>query len=152
MITYQVENLCDCLNEIELLLQAHFDEVATNKEKLEKPQMDMDAYYALESVGELHVLTARSDGKVIGYYVAFVRPHLHYIHVLSAITDVYYLSPDYRKGTAGIKLFQEAERTLKARGVKRIFSGTKLHKDMGKLFEYLGWKETERLYSKWIGE
>lgn len=152
MITYQVEQLADCLSEIELLLQDHFQEIATNKDKLEYAKMDVESYVAMERAGQLHIVTVRSKGKVVGYHVAFVRPHLHYVHVLSAITDVYYVKPEYRRGLVGVRLFREAEFTLKARGVKRIFSGTKLHKNMGRLFEYLGWQETERLYCKWIGD
>ena len=29
---------------------------------------------------------------------------------------------------------------------------TQLHMDMGKIFERLGYVETERLYTKWIGD
>lgn len=152
MITFQVETLNDCLSEIETLLQAHFEEISTHKDKLGYPNMDKVAYYGAENRGGLHIVTARQAGKVVGYYVAFVNPHLHYAHKLVAVTDVYYLTPDVRKGFAGLKLFKEAERTLKMRGVQRVFSGTKLHKDMGKLFERLGWQETERLYVKWIGD
>jgi len=152
MITYQTELLDDCLNEIKPYLQDHFEEVATRKEQLGAPDMDTEAYYAMESAGQLHIVTARDCGMVIGYHVSFVRPHLHYKHILTAITDVYYVAPEYRKGYLAIKLFREAERTLKARGVKRTFSGTKKHKDMGKIFDFLGWEEVERLYSKWIGD
>lgn len=152
MITYTVETLDQCLPEIEPLLQGHFEEVATNKENLGAPNMDKTTYYAREQQGGLHIVVARNEGRIIGYYVAFVNPHLHYVHSLTALTDVYYVHPDFRKGRTGIDLFKEAERTLKKRGVQRMFSGTKLHKDMGKLFEFLEWKETERLYAKWIGD
>lgn len=152
MITYQVEKLEECLKGIEELLDAHFDEISTNKEKLGGQKMDVPAYVAMENNGALHILTARNGGEIVGYYVAFVTPHPHYAHSLTAFTDVYYIKPSERKGSVGIKLFKEAERTLKKRGVQRIFSGTKRHKDVGKLFEYLGWTETERLFVKWIGD
>lgn len=152
MITYAVETLNQCLAEIEPMLQGHFEEIAANKEQLGGPNMDKAVYYVREQQGGLHIVVARSEGKIVGYYVAFINPHLHYAHSLTASTDVYYIHPDFRKGRAGIDLFKEAERTLKKRGVQRVYSGTKLHKDMGKLFEFLGWKETERLYVKWIGD
>jgi GNAT superfamily N-acetyltransferase len=152
MITFQVETLDECLAEIELLLQAHFEELATNKQELGRPNMHKEAYYATEAQGMLHILTARHQGKLVGYYVAFVRPHLHYAHSLTAFTDVYYLAPELRKGSYGIKLFREAERTLKLRGVERMCNTTKLHKFVGRLFEYLGWIKTEIVYVKWIGD
>lgn len=152
MITYHVETLDQCLAEGKEYFQAHFEEVATAKEKLGAPNMDIEAYYAMERVGQLHIVIAREEGKIIGYLLAFIRPHLHYKHILTAIYDVYYVNPEHRKGFVAIKLFKEAERTMKARGVKRIFSGTKKHKDMSRLFEYMGWKEVETLHSKWIGD
>jgi hypothetical protein len=41
---------------------------------------------------------------------------------------------------------------LKQRGVKKIFTGTKLSLDMGPIFERLGWTEAERLFCKYIGD
>jgi GNAT superfamily N-acetyltransferase len=152
MITYQVEKLFECLPEILNYLNAHFEEVAANKEQLGGPDMDVAAYQHSENIGQLHILVARDSGKLIGYCVAFVNPHLHYKKSLTAYTDVYYIDPEYRKGSVGVKLFQEYEKTLKQRGVQRMYTGTKKHKDIGKVFEYLGWHETERLYAKWIGE
>ena len=38
-----------------------------------------------------------------------------------------------------------------ARGVQRVFYGSKFHKDASVLFEYLGLKEVERYYSAWWG-
>jgi GNAT superfamily N-acetyltransferase len=152
MITFQVETLSDWLAEIDSLQDDHFNEVATSKDKLGGPNLNIAAYAEMEARGALHIVIARSEGKMVGYYVAFVTPHLHYAHSLTALTDVYYLMPKMRKGSNGIKLFQEAERTLKKRGVQRIFSGTKLHKDVGRLFKYLGWTPTELLHTKWIGD
>lgn len=152
MITFSVETLDQCLPEIEPLLQGHFEEVGANRAQLGYPNMDKSTYYAVEARGGLHIVVARSLGAIVGYYVAFVNVHLHYAHSLTALTDVYYIHPDHRKGSVGIKLFKEAERTLKARGVQRIFSGTKKSKDMSKLFEFLGWTHNENLFVKWIGD
>lgn len=152
MITFCVETLDECLGEIETYLQEHFEEVGANKAQVGGPKMHKEAYYAYEAAGQLHILCARDAGRLIGYCVGFVAPHLHYEHSLTAHTDVYFLAPTHRKGATGVRLFKEYERTLKARGVQRVYTGTKVYKDMGKIFEFLGWKETEKLYAKWIGD
>lgn len=151
MITYQVEAWSDCSEEMSRLWKAHWEEVAMNKDTIPlEPNMEM--YGWLESTGQMHVLTARSDGRIVGYHVSIVRPHLHYKSSLSSFTDMYYVSPDHRKGMVGVRLFKEAEKTLRARGVQKMFTGTKLSLDMGRIFERLGWVETERLYTKYIGD
>lgn len=151
MITYQVENWSDCVAELEPLWASHWDEVAMNKDTIPL-EVSYESYLLLESQGQLHVLTARCDGKIIGYHISLVRPHLHYASSLSAFTDVYYISPEHRKGMVGVRLFKEAESTLKARGVDKMFTGTKLSLDMSRIFEHLGWTETERLFTKYIGD
>ena len=151
MITYQVENWTDCVHELEPLWTAHWSEVAMNKSQIPlEPNYDM--YSWINAQGQLHTLTARCDGKVIGYHVSIVRPHLHYASSLSSFTDMYYISPEHRKGMVGVRLFKEAEASLKARGVEKMFTGTKVSLDMSRIFERLGWTETERLFTKFIGD
>lgn len=151
MITYQVEQWSDCWEEMSQLWPDHYEEVAMNRDKIPlEPNMEM--YKALDDSGQLHVLTCRKDGKIIGYHVSIVRPHLHYRSSLSSFTDMYFVDKAHRGGMVGVKLFIEAEKSLKARGVEKLFTGTKLSLDMGKIFERLGWVETERLYTKYIGD
>lgn len=151
VITYQVESWFNVLPELEAHWQAHYEEVAPDKNKIALAP-DYEQYAHLDDTGSLHVLTARYKGEVIGYVVAVVRPHLHYRHNLFAFFDLYYIAPEYRRGWAGVRLFQEAERTLKARGVQKMFAGTKLWKNASCIFKFLHWTQPEYLFSKWIGE
>lgn len=152
MITFQIEKLDDCLVEIESLLQEHFEEVGTDKDKIVNPKIDKNIYYAMEKHDLLIVLTIRKEKELIGYHSSFIRYHQHYTHILIAVTDAYYLMPKHRKGMLGVKMFKEVEKNLKKRGVKRVFTTTEKHVDKGKIFEYLGWSEIEKTYSKWIGD
>jgi hypothetical protein len=45
-------------------------------------------------------------------------------------------------------LFQFSEKVLKDAGVKRIIMHTKIHMDNSRLFEYLGYKNTDKLFTK----
>lgn len=151
MITYQVEDWADCWQEMSGLWQAHYEEVALNRDKI-RLDPDLDAYHTLNANGQLHVVTVRENGALIGYHIAFVRPHIHYRTSLSAYSDVYYVKPEHRKGMVGVKLFIETEKFLKQRGVERLYTGTKMSKDMAAIFERLGWREVERQFSKYIGD
>lgn len=151
MVTYQVEDWFECWEEMSVLWDAHWQEVALDREKI-RLAPDFASYERFAQDGSLHVVTAREDGKIIGYHISIVKPHLHYKDSLSAFTDVYFIHPDHRKGMVGVKLFKETEKSLKARGVQKMFTGTKLSLDMGRIFERLGWRETERLYTKYIGD
>jgi len=147
--TFHVEAWSQFKRESAHLWPRHWEEIALDRDRI-KLNIDYAQYDWLDAQGALHVVAARSDGSIIGYHLSIIRPHLHYADSLSAFTDVYFVAPEFRKGRTGLKLFQFVEKTLKARGVQKMFTGTKLHHDMGRLFERLGWRETERLYTKVI--
>ena len=69
---------------------------------------------------------------------------------------MFWLDPVYRLGWTGIRMFKETEKMLKETGVKMVFVHTKLHFEadrgtIGKLFDRLGYKPVETVYSKFIG-
>jgi L-amino acid N-acyltransferase YncA len=128
----------------------HWAEVAMHKDKIPLDPNHVE-YERLNRAGQLHVTAARFQGGLVGYVVAIVRTHLHYAHSLSAFYDLYYLAPAYRQGMSGVNLFTAAEKALRARGVQRMFTGTKKSKDMSKIFHRLGWEEAETLFVKYTG-
>ena len=150
-VTFMVERWTDCWSEMSALWREHWEEVAINRDAI---QLDPDfaQYVELERTGALHVVVARERGEIVGYHISIVRPHLHYRRSLSAFTDVYFLRASHRQGMTGVRLIKAAEESLRARGVQKMFTGTKLHLDMGPIFERLGWTETERLFTKVIGK
>ena len=90
----------------------------------------------------------RNDDELIGYVIFFIAPHLHYKSCKRAIEDIYFVKKEYRKGRVGIKLFQYAEEVLKHCGVEVIVMNTKVHLDNTRLFEYLGYKMTDKVFTK----
>lgn len=148
-VTFAVEDWQDYKREAAVLWPLHWDEIAMDKDAI-KLSVDYAQYDQIDASGSLHVVVARSEGRIVGYHLSIIRPHLHYSQSLSAFTDIYFIVPEFRKGRTGINLMKFTEKSLKARGVQKMFTGTKLHLDMGRLFEHLGWTETERLYTKVI--
>jgi len=149
MTVYAVEAWKDVKAEMVPLWERHWREVALNHAEVPL-DVDHDRYDGLADAGALHVLTARRGGELIGYHIAIISGHLHYRSTLHGITDVYWLAPEHRHGITAMRMFQAVERELKALGVRKLFTATKLHLDQGTLFERLGYKPVERLYAKLI--
>lgn len=146
-ITYQQESIASYRQEAEALLELHWEEIALNKHAI-KLNPDWDAYYQLEDTGHLKIFTARSDGKLVGYFVVICRNHLHYKDDVFAFNDVLYLHKDYRKGLAGAKLMKFAEKCLKEDGISVLVVNTKRHKPFDILLSWLGYKHAENVYTK----
>ena len=152
MISFQTEFWRDAEAEILACGPRHWAEITAD---LDIPlDVDTDTFRWLEDVGQLHVTTVRDAGTLIGYSVVIVRTHLHYKTLLCGYFDLYWLEPKARLGFAwiGLKMFREVERALKARGVQKMFAGTKVAHDASVTFARLGWTEIERLWLKRLGE
>ena len=151
MITAQIEPWPAFIHEAQPLLPLHWAELALNKDKVPlDPQYDI--YTARDLVGQVLVVTLRQDGELVGYFIGFIAPGLHYKTCLTLTMDIFWTHPSIRNGFAGVKLFRLVEKEAKRRGVQRMFFGSKLHKDASKLFEFLKMQATEIYYSKWLGD
>lgn len=151
MITCHVESLTERLPELIPLFPLHFEELALNKDKVPlDPQYNV--YLERDRRGEVLFVALREAGELVGYFVGFIAPGLHYRTCLTCTMDIFYVHPDKRGGRAGIKLFKFVEQELKRRGVQRWFVGSKCHKDASWLFEHLEFQKVEVYYSKWLGE
>jgi GNAT superfamily N-acetyltransferase len=150
MVEYKEEGFDDVIGEIKPMLEHHYDEIALDKEHI-KLNPDYDAYKTLCSSGFMRIITARDGGKLVGYCIVIIKHHLHYRDSLTAIDDIFYVDKEYRKGLTGVKLFIKTEEILKKYGVQRVIMNTKLHHDVGAIFDRLGYKETERVFTKIIG-
>ena len=150
-VTVQREKWDDFVVEALPLFKMNYQELSTDKATIPLDVRE-EEFSNLDAKGVLHAVTAREDGKLIGYHISALLPHMHYKSSgLMAYTDVYFLHPDYRIGTTGIKLLNEVERTLAERGIKKFYIGTKIHSDNGALLEALGYRPTDRIYTKLLG-
>lgn len=151
LFSAQVEPFMVGVEELKPLLPGHWEELALNQDKTPlDPQWE--AYAQREAAGQLLYVTLRQAGALKGYFIGFIAPGLHYRQCLTLTMDIYYTTPDVRGGTAGLRLMRAVMKEAKRRGVQRVFFGSKLHKDSGRLFEALGLKPVETYYSSWIGD
>jgi GNAT superfamily N-acetyltransferase len=151
MITCHVESFEERLEELQALLPLHYRELALNQDKVPlSPRYDI--YLARERMGELIFVTLREAGKLVGYFIGFIAPGLHYSTCLTCTMDIFYVHPERRTGSAGVRLFRFVEAELKRRGVDRWFMGSKVAADASALFKRIGAEPVETYYSKWIGD
>jgi len=134
------------LEDLKKVIVEHYEELSVTKEFPLDP--DWDVYLHLWQGGRMKFITCKQDGELIGYVIFFISPHLHYKTCLTASEDIYFLKKEYRKGRNGLRMFQFAEKLLKEMGVNRIVYNTKVHLDNSKLFEFMGFKCIDKVFTK----
>ena len=108
MRTVQEESFEEGLEELQVLLPIHWEDLALNKDKVPLDPI-YDIYIDRERKGELIYVTVREDGDLIGYFIGFIAPGLHYRTCLTCTMDIFYIHPDHRKNGAGSMLFEFVE-------------------------------------------
>ncbi len=102
--------------------------------------IDEAKYEVLDKADILLILTARDEGKLVGYALWFLMPHPHYsASGPMALQDMYYVLPEYRNGT-GARLLRLSEAEYRKRGCIKAIASCKAHQDHRKLFELMGWE------------
>lgn len=150
MITCHLESLEEMLPEMKLLIPLHYRELALNQDSVPlDPQYE--TYIERERAGMLLFVTLRDAGELVGYFLGFIAPGLHYKTCLTCTMDIFYVRADKRTGSAGVRLFRFVEAELRRRGVQRWFMGSKIHADASALFKRIGAAPVETYYSKWLG-
>lgn len=148
--TFTRERWVDVEQDIQNIQSLHWEEIAVNKSHIPLDP-DWELYRTLDAKGFLCPIIVRVDGRVVGYYISVVKSHPHYRSTLFGFLDSFFILPEYRKGTLGLKLFVEMEKVMREFGVQCLHSGMKIHHDVGPVFERLGWTPIEVMWTKWIG-
>jgi hypothetical protein len=134
------------LHQMIPLLMEHYLEVAHFRDIPFDP--DYDLFLNAQAAGSVRTYTVRSEGKLVGYSVFFVRQNPHYKQSKQALQDVIYLDPSMRGGT-GAKFIMYCEEQLKAEGVEVVYHHIKAkfehHKD---LYAKLGYEVIDYVVGK----
>ncbi|QDP54904.1 MAG: hypothetical protein Unbinned3065contig1002_6 [Prokaryotic dsDNA virus sp.] len=144
---FATESLYDVMGEVAPLLCEHWEQIALDKDTV-KLSPDWDVYKFMQDHDKLHITTVRQEGELVGYVVYLISRSLHYVDEVFAEGDLFWLSPQHRKGSAGLKMFKHAEAALRGKGVTKVINKVKLHFDVGKIFERMGYQPIERVYAK----
>jgi GNAT superfamily N-acetyltransferase len=146
-----VEPTIDILAEAERtgMLQRHWEELALDKDEVPLAP-DWDRYQLMEAHGMLSAIAVRERSRLVGYSIMVLTRGLHYRDCPEARMDIFWLEPEVRGRMGGVRMFRAHEKELRRRGVKRIYVGSKLHRDSSVLFHRLGYRPVEVWMSKML--
>jgi len=151
-VTFQLEPWSQYYPECQGLWKEHWEEF--HPVHLGKMPMApaVSEYEAMAAMGQLQVMVARSAGKMVGYCLVVVRPHLHYCHTLTGFEDSYFLTKPFRKGLNGLLLLKHSIEALRARGVQVAYFMTKEFNTIERLFLRLGGVRMDSVWMFRIGK
>ena len=128
------------------LLEEHWKEIANHKELL-YINPDAVTYQKAEELGKLLIITARDEGKLVGYFVWAMHNHPHYQHALVAEEDIHFLLPEYRKGLNGYFLIKNAVKLAKHFGAAMCTVREKWSHQHPALMKRLGFTPADIVYT-----
>lgn len=131
------------------LFQAHWDEIALNKE-LMSLNPDIHRYKLMEESGALFAIGVFVGEQLVGYSVNFVTPHLHYANLICAQNDLLFLDKAHRASGAGMALIQATEHEAKARGARMLIMHAKQRTALETLLPRIGYGVQDIMFSKEI--
>ena len=151
MIEIQVEKWATFFPDAKAIFPLHWKELALYQDAIPL-DIDEGKYEQLDKLDVLLILTAREDGRMVGYYLWFLMAHGHYKSSgAMGLTDMYFVLPEYRRGV-GVRLFKQSETELRSRGIKKAITSCKVHENHSALFEAMGWRLTDLTFSKLLVE
>lgn len=151
MVRIRIERWATFYPDGKPLFEVHWRELALHQDEIPL-SIDENKYEVLDRADILMILTARDGDRLVGYYLWFLMPHPHYSAAgAMGLTDMYFVLPEYRRGT-GARLFMASETELRKRGVVKAITSCKVHEDHTQLLERLGWTFSDRTFVKLLKE
>jgi GNAT superfamily N-acetyltransferase len=152
MLLYEEETFSTCIDEARPLLEFHWQELARNRDRM-RLDPRYETYLAAEKRNRLCIGTVRNDGVLIGYACYVVENNLHYGGFSWAVSDIFWLHPEWRGRGLGDRLFRFMEDRLRRRGAAVMHTTYKIeHPAAGRTLERLGHKQIEIGCSKLLLE
>lgn len=146
-VSFHVERLADCLEEVRLQHADQWDEIEPIRTGLNP---DYERQIEMERTGAYVLFTARdSEGVLVGNTSCYLFKSIH-TQRLIAKEDTMYLVPVVRKGMLAVKFFRYCEEQLIRAGAMEITVSVKTTNEAHKLWERQGYLWTDRVLTKII--
>lgn len=150
MLTASVESFIDNIPQLKEIIGQHWDKLGLYKDKMPLAP-EWGVYCEYERQGVISFVVLRDSGRMVGYWITFIAPGLHYSKTLTATMDIWNVLPEYENSPRAILcLSKAADKELKRRGVNISRVGEKNHTPCEKLYKALGYEPVETIYQKWI--
>ena len=128
--------------EIYPLFEKHWAEIAHFKDIPLNP--DTARYFQLDAAGFMRVFTARAEGKLVGYAVYFVMPHLHFKQSRHATQDVFFIDKEHRG--FGMRFLRWCDEELRKEGVQVVANAVSEANDYSLVLRRMGYKRSDQMY------
>jgi GNAT superfamily N-acetyltransferase len=102
----------------------------------------------LSAADALLLVTARDDGRLVGFVMYLVVPHMHHIGSTIAACDILAVDVDARGRGIARKMMAIAEPMLRERGASYVTHQFRICYDVKPLFPKLGYQLVEQSYMK----
>ncbi len=152
IISVAEESLTRGLPELKPVLPRHYEELSLHQFHDFALNPNYDHYLERDARGEVLYVVARSGGALVGYWIGFIVPALHYQDCLTGTMDICYIIPEARGHRGGQLLFAEVERCARRRGVDVLWMGNKerARVHLTELYQRLGYVHEETYWCKWL--
>ena len=115
-IALEWEQASVVFDEFQELFDAHYIEIYGKPEKVLKT-----IFAQMEAMGSIYLLTARDDGKPVGYYVMSLSPSIYIPTRMEAKELGIYVTPDYRKQGITTAMQEVMDKALKDKGIHTVY-------------------------------
>ncbi|SFF76710.1 hypothetical protein [Methylobacterium sp. yr596] len=150
MIRFAREDLWAVASEILPLWHRHYEEGAEDREAVPFDP-DWERYGALNDLGRLIVITARTEAdEMVGYLMAILDHHLHSRTTLFASVDLYWLAPEHRGGRTALRFLRFAEGAFREAGAVVVLQHAWHVGGQERLLVHLGYRPIETVMKKVI--
>jgi len=117
-------------------------------EGMPKPAAKFETYAAMERAGMLHVFDARLDGRLIGFITVLAVNLPHYGGVMSAVSESFFVAPEYRSTGAGLRLLKAGEDKAREVGAPGLLVSAPYGGALAEVLPRRGYRETNRVFFK----
>ena len=146
-MTFSVERFEPFYRDAQWLFMDHMAIVGEAPDAFSAKNLPL--FRVLDEAGALHIVTARSNGRMFGYLMTEISPSRENQDRMSAVHTTFFASPDVPG--LGIRLEREACFSLKEKGVTEVFGRAGDRGDgprLGSLFRRAGFERDGELYRR----
>lgn len=144
--TFQREEFSDVIEEARVMLDQQWDEAG--EYGVGELRLSEDRYIAMQKGGFLRIVTARHNGRLVGYASMFVFEGMH-AAAKAMVSDALYLLPPYRRPGVSMRLIRHVETLASAEGVTVIhWHANARFPGFGRLLTFMGYSAISTTHAK----
>jgi len=148
-LTFAVELINPNWHEFESLAYLHWQDAQNHRGNTEPFILSRERYESANATGFLRFLTARHEGRLVGYLVLYVTASMH-SQIPLAVEDTFFLHPLHRGGRNALRFLQFMEAQCREWGAWKLIASCEKGNKTGivRLLEHLDFQPSIMQYVK----